>query len=470
MVDVNSGKVLYESNADSDRYPASLTKIMTLYLLFEQLEEGKLKLSSELKVSAHAAAQPPSKLGLKAGETIKVDDAIKALVTKSANDVAVVVAEAIGESEPAFARLMTAKARRLGMMRTHYFNASGLPDDRQVTTARDQAILGRAIQDRFPKYYHYFSTRYFTYEGKRIRNHNRLLGSVEGVDGIKTGFIRASGFNIVTSVRRGKQRIIVAVFGGRSGGDRDGRARELIAKYIDDAAPKRTTPLIVEGWKTRIAGPPPTPVPDPRAETTAKIEVTVASAGDTPVPAAVPAGSADSEGSPEPGSTSPIRPRPVKTVTVQPAAMQTASLSPLPPGNRKLAPPAADRFDEVATVATVKRDEPPAPAKASDVVRTTAAPATRVDAAGDAAASKRRGGYMIQVGAFDDIAQAKKRLAEAQSEASKQLGKADPFTERVDKGDKSLYRARFAGLDRHEAEAACKNLKRSDIPCLLLKN
>jgi D-alanyl-D-alanine carboxypeptidase len=175
---------------------------MTLYLLFERLETGKIKLSSELPVSLHAAAQAPSKLELKPGQTVDVETAIRAIVTKSANDVAVVVAEALGGTEEEFAKLMTQKAHALGMIHTSYHNASGLPDEQQITTARDQALLGRAIQDRFPKYYQYFSTRTFTFRGKSMRNHNHLLGAVTGVDGIKTGYIRESGFNIVTSVRR----------------------------------------------------------------------------------------------------------------------------------------------------------------------------------------------------------------------------------------------------------------------------
>lgn len=477
VVDVNSGKVLQASNADSPRHPASLTKIMTLYLLFEQLEAGKLKLSSKLEASAHAAAQAPSKLGLKPGETIDVESAIQSIVTKSANDVAVVVAEVIGGSEPDFARMMTAKARELGMMHTSYFNASGLPDDRQITTARDQAVLGRAIQDRFPKYYHYFGTRYFSYDGKTMRNHNRLLGRVEGVDGIKTGYIRDSGFNIVTSARRGKRRIVTAVFGGRSGRERDGRASALIAKYMDDAAPNRSAPLVVEGWRTRIAGPPPMPASDPRDEVTANVavktanvEVKVASADDAQVVAAPPHPRAEAADIPEPGSTAPIKPLPVKTVIVEPASMQVAALSPLPPNNRTLTPVSAtSRFAAVATVTTVKRNQPPAPAKASDAGTTTAT--AKADGGSvPVPVAKPRGGYMIQVGAFDDVKEAKQRLAKAQSTAKSQLDKADPYTERISKGEKALYRARFAGLERSEAEAACKHLKRSDIPCLLLKN
>src|SRR5215208_200598 len=181
VVDANSGAVLHASNPDALRHPASLTKIMTLYLLFERLESGKLKLYSPLQVSDHASAQAPTKLGLKAGSTIAVEDAIKGMVTRSANDAAVVVAENLGGSESEFARLMTRKAQSLGMSRSVYRNASGLPDDEQVTTARDQAALGRAIQERFPRHYKYFSIRSFAYRGQSIGNHNRLLGRVEGV-------------------------------------------------------------------------------------------------------------------------------------------------------------------------------------------------------------------------------------------------------------------------------------------------
>jgi D-alanyl-D-alanine carboxypeptidase len=175
VVDANSGRVLQETNADSLRHPASLTKIMTLYLLFERLEAGKIKLGTLMTASAHASAQAPTKLGLKPGASLKVEDAIRALVTKSANDAAVVIAETLADDEDDFAELMTKKARALGMSKTVYRNASGLPDDEQVTTARDQATLGRAIQERFPSYYTYFSTPSLTYNGATIRNHNRLI-------------------------------------------------------------------------------------------------------------------------------------------------------------------------------------------------------------------------------------------------------------------------------------------------------
>jgi D-alanyl-D-alanine carboxypeptidase len=253
VVDANSGNVLHSASPDEPRHPASLTKIMTLYLLFERLEAGKLKLDSELSVSEHASVQAPTKLGLKPGQTIAVEDAIRGLVTKSANDAAVVVAEAIGGNESDFAEMMTKKAHALGMSRTVYRNASGLPNDEQSTTARDQALLGRAIQERFPREYRYFSTPSFTYHGEAMRNHNSLLGQVEGVDGIKTGYTQASGFNLVTSVRRNNRHIVAVVLGGASAGARDARMRTLIEQHIAAASPQHTAPAIAEATGAKPA-------------------------------------------------------------------------------------------------------------------------------------------------------------------------------------------------------------------------
>src|SRR5262245_19066989 len=338
VVDANSGAVMQATNADSPRHPASLTKIMTLYLLFERLEQGKIKLNTDLPVSARASQQAPSKLALKPGETIRVETAIRAIVTKSANDVSVVVAEAVGGDEPSFARLMTAKARALGMTQTTYRNASGLPDEEQITTARDQAILGRAIQDRFPNYYHYFATRNFDFRGKSIRNHNRLLGVVEGVDGIKTGYIRDSGFNIVTSMRRANRQLIAVVFGGRSANARDARVRSLMENNINIASVKRIAPPLVEGWDVAPA----------RKD-----------GKDTPVRVASmsPVATVDA---PAPGSTEPIKPNSVKTVVVHPGTVYTASLSPLPADSRQLAPaaPAAANAAKITTIATIRSDPP----------------------------------------------------------------------------------------------------------------
>jgi len=235
-VDSRSGKTLYAVNADAQRHPASITKVMTLYLLFEELDAGRVSLGSQIKISNWAQKQAPSKLGLNAGDTISVEDAIKAVVTKSANDIAVAIAESIGGTEANFADLMTKKARSLGMSRTVYANASGLPNPRQLTTARDLVTLGKSIQQRFPKYYSYFSMRSFEYEGDTIGNHNKLLGRVDGVDGIKTGYTQASGFNLLTSVHQDDRALLAVILGGRSGPSRDRRMAELIDTYLDKAS------------------------------------------------------------------------------------------------------------------------------------------------------------------------------------------------------------------------------------------
>ncbi|MGA8822976.1 MAG: serine hydrolase, partial [Pseudolabrys sp.] len=478
VVDANSGAVMQATNADSPRHPASLTKIMTLYLLFERLEQGKVKLTTDLPVSAHAAVQAPSKLGLKPGETIRVETAIRAIVTKSANDVAVIVAEALGGDEESFARLMTAKAKALGMTQTVYRNASGLPDDQQITTARDQAILGRAIQDRFPNHYQYFATRTFDFRGKSIRNHNHLLGVIDGVDGIKTGYIHDSGFNIVTSIRRANHHIVAVVFGGRTAEARDARVRSLIDNNINIAAVKRTAPPVIEGWDTAVARKDGKDRKDDDRTGSAPVRVASAAPPATDAPA--------------PGSTEPIKPNAVKTVAVHPGTMYTASLSPLPSDSRQLTPaPAIATATNITTINTVRSDPPataavpsapsPSPAPPPPASPPTAKPFAAPEKVASAGASvplpaavesaaKARSGWIIQVGALPDEKEAKQRLETAQSKAKNLLSKADSFTERVEKGDKVLFRARFAGLEKDQAEAVCKHLKRTEIPCILLKN
>jgi D-alanyl-D-alanine carboxypeptidase len=434
VVDANSGHVLHAANADSLRHPASVTKVMTLYLLFEQIEAGKFKLDTDLPVSAHAASMSPSKLGLRPGQRIEVEDAIKALVTKSANDVAVVVAEAIGGSEEDFAEMMTRKARALGMSRTVYANASGLPDSDQVTTAREQAILGRAIRDRFPKMFRYFATNTFHYRGRAMRNHNRLLGQVDGVDGIKTGYVRASGFNLLASMRRDGRYLVAVVMGGPSGRSRDARMRQLLESNVRLASVGRTAPLIAEAASSAPRRPQPAPV-------------TVASAVPAPVMAderlPPPAVREVAEAEPpqvmtrgvdlpaprkhaEEGSSDPIKPILVRTVAVQRGVPKTAAVA--PPERKEVAERAPQR------------------------------------------APNLRSGWVIQVGAYPGEDEAKSRLKTVQGVARSILASAEPFTERVVKRDATLYRARFAGLDRDEAEAACKYLKRNDIACLAIKN
>jgi D-alanyl-D-alanine carboxypeptidase len=244
VVDANTGKTLYSANAGARRYPASLTKMMTLYLTFEALKAGRIKKSSQVVFSAQAAAQPPTKLGVRAGGSVTVETAIYSLITRSANDSAHALAELLGGSEPAFARLMTAKARTLGMESTVFRNPHGLPNTSQFTTARDMATLGIALREHFPQYYSYFSVRSFQYGKQRIANHNRLLGRVKGVDGIKTGYTRASGFNLVSSVSDGGRRIVAVVMGGQSGSARDRKMADLIAEYLPKASARSRGPLV----------------------------------------------------------------------------------------------------------------------------------------------------------------------------------------------------------------------------------
>ena len=239
VMDARTNEVLLEDQADGPRLPASLTKMMTLYMLFEALERGDITLDTRLTASRNASRQPPSRLGLRRGDSITVDQAIRALVVQSANDVATMVAERLGGSEARFAANMTTRAREIGMTNTRFANASGLPDTRIRTTARDMATLGQALWRDFPEYYHYFQTESFAWRRSSGRNHNRLLGSVEGVDGIKTGYTRASGFNLATMAERNGRRVIVVVLGGETSAARDAQVAHLIEGAYRRICPPR---------------------------------------------------------------------------------------------------------------------------------------------------------------------------------------------------------------------------------------
>ena len=255
VVDMNSGTILHAQDADAVRHPASLTKMMTLYVLFGYLRAGNITLDSDLAVTPFAASQAPTKLGLKPGTTIKVSDAIKALVTQSANDAAVTIAENLAGTEENFARLMTDTGRRISMTNTTFLNASGLPNDDQVTTARDMATLAAHLIHDYPDYYSVFETRYFTYNGRKYRNHNKLLFGYKGTDGIKTGYTRASGFNLTASVHRGNKHLIAVVLGGRTGSQRDAAMRALLDKNFATASD--TKPLPAQLTASLVGAPPP---------------------------------------------------------------------------------------------------------------------------------------------------------------------------------------------------------------------
>lgn len=235
VVSANSGKVLHDTRADARRFPASLTKMMTLYMLFDAIDKGKISKSGQIPISARAAAQPASKLWLKAGTSISVNNAIQALAVKSANDVAYAVAERLGGSESRFAALMTAKARSIGMRSTTFKNASGLPNRHQVTTARDMAKLGISLKKRFPHHFHYFGRSSMKFRGKNIRGHNKVLKQLRGANGIKTGYTRASGFNLVTSVSRNGKTVVGVILGENSGRSRDQHMVKLMRAYMPKA-------------------------------------------------------------------------------------------------------------------------------------------------------------------------------------------------------------------------------------------
>ena len=240
VMDAESGMILSQRYADKILHPASLTKMMTMLLTFEALDAGVVRKNTPVRISKHAASMVPSKLGLKVGETIQIEHAIKALATKSANDVAVALAEHLGNTESRFATSMTARARSIGMKQTRFKNASGLHNKHQVSTARDMAKLARYILKRYPHHYKYFSTRNFTYRGKTYGNHNKLLENYRGADGFKTGYINASGFNLVASAHRNGRRLIGVVFGGRSGKTRNAHMEDLLDAGFKRAKNPRT--------------------------------------------------------------------------------------------------------------------------------------------------------------------------------------------------------------------------------------
>lgn len=273
VMDAHTGKILHALNPDTPNFPASLTKMMTLYLVFEALDKKRIKLNEEMPVSAKASRQPASHLALSADSTIAVKDGILALVTKSANDVAVVFAERLASDEREFALAMTAKARKLGMKNTTFRNASGLPHRGQLSTARDMALLARALLRDFPHHYHYFSAAQFDYDGVTHKNHNKLLASYDGADGIKTGYIRASGFNLVASAKRDGKRLIGVVFGGRTPTERNKRMAKLL-----DLGFKATLPMAMAEAEAEEK-----PAPKAKAKAPAKTAVKLAKA---PAPAA----------------------------------------------------------------------------------------------------------------------------------------------------------------------------------------
>jgi D-alanyl-D-alanine carboxypeptidase len=406
VVDMNSGSILYSQSADLPRYPASLTKMMTLYVLFGYLRAGKVTPTSELVVTPHAASQAPTKLGLKPGATISTTDAVKALVTQSANDAAVTIAENLAGTEENFARVMTDTARSIGMNATTFRNASGLPNEDQITTARDMATLAAHLIHDYPEYYRVFETRYFTFNGRKYRNHNKLLFGYQGCDGIKTGYTKASGFNLTASVHRRNKHLVAVVLGGKTGGQRDAAMRSLLDRHFAKATDTKPTPAQLLASLV--------PAPSPPA--------------------------------------------------VQKPAYTLAPPTPVP--SAPTAPAAEASTDTPADTATDTEEgdtgDPAEPIKASLTVTEPAPKATIKP-------SKYQGAFQVQVGAFTSEAEAENRLGMVQQRASDLLDGHMPFTTSFMRADEEWYRARFAGFSRKSAQAACAALKKMSLDCAVMK-
>ena len=437
VVDAKTGKVLYSEDPDGLRYPASLTKMMTLYMTFEALESGRISLDSRVPVSANAAAEPPTKLGVRAGGSVTVEQAMQALITRSANDMATALAEYLGGSEARFAQLMTNKARALGMTRTTYRNANGLPNTAQMTTARDQARLGIALRQHFPQYYPYFSIRSFQFGKQTIGNHNRLIGTVRGVDGIKTGYTRASGFNLVTSAQADGRSIVGVVMGGTSGGARDAQMRKLVAAYMPKASTGGSSNLIAQ---TRSPAP--------------------------PIAASVPL--------PVMAQNSPA----VVAARDEVASLDLPNAGPLPSGRyaEKLpgaaayaSEPKAQRGAAALSAAMTRTAAVPTPAPAymppASIPEQTAENTDKVTTASTRQTSTPSG-WVIQIGVSPTRDAAMGLLQSAQDKGGQVLRSAKPFAVAVANGSNQLYRARFGGFgDQKDAINACNALKKKGVAC-----
>ncbi|QCI97891.1 D-alanyl-D-alanine carboxypeptidase family protein [Agrobacterium larrymoorei] len=424
VIDAKTGKVLYGEDPDGLRYPASLTKMMTLYLTFEALNAGRFTLDSKVPVSANAAKEPPSKLGVRAGGSITVEQAILALVTRSANDMATALGEYIGGSEDRFARMMTAKARALGMTRTTYRNANGLPNTAQMTTARDQARLGIALRQHFPQYYGYFNTRTFTFGKQVIGNHNRLVGTVKGVDGIKTGYTRAAGSNLATSAQLDGRSIVAVVLGGRSSAARDATMRKLVAEYLPKASRGGNSNL--------IAATPSAPIEEPVAVVAAAPSSGLPHAG--PVPQARYA---------DETPVSAFAPAPANAAV---AAMDVATR---PKAPARPVPPVEMKPDRSVVTNSTKVD---------NIVTASTAPVSPSASSGT--------GWVIQIGASPDENSARNLLQTAQDKGGNVLRTAKPFTVAFTKDGAQMYRARFGGFDgQNDAVNACNALKKKGVSC-----
>jgi D-alanyl-D-alanine carboxypeptidase len=453
VMDAKTGKVLYAHRESARQGPASLTKMMTLYMLFEAMQAGKVGKNTRIKVSKHAASMPPSKLGVRAGGSVTAEQAILALVTRSANDIAAAVGEHLGGSESKFAQMMTSKARSLGMKSTTFKNASGLPNSGQLTTARDMAILGIALREHYPQYYGYFATRSFKYGKQRIGNHNRLLGVVKGVDGIKTGYTRASGFNLVSSAQRDGRSIVAVVLGGSSGKARNQQMSKLIAKYLPKAS-RGGDSLIVAKPRGKTSYDTPVEVADASAAVPEKrpAEISVNSTQDPVEQRIATAHIVSAVTSEEDQEAFDIAQIEKKLREISKDRMPVPTPA-----------PQSGRVDPIVTAAAAQTPDVEPAAFAPEI------PFAVNEAPQQAAPIPA--GWQIQIGAAPSLEGAHSLLERARTNAPRLLSDVANHTETVAKGGTTLFRARFAGFaSKNDAQTACNQLKKKKFDCIALSN
>lgn len=445
VMEYETGEILHSRRADVSLFPASLTKMMTLMMLFDALERGELWMDSQLQVSRRAADMPASKLGLRAGTTISVGQAIQAMTVRSANDVAVVIAEALGGTESDFGEMMTRRARELGMRNTTLKNASGLPNSKQKSTARDMALLAQRMIRHYGKYYHYFSQEHFTYGGRRYRSHNRLVRSYRGMDGLKTGYTRASGFNLASSAVRGGRRVIVIVFGGRSAKTRDAEVVRLMDLGFERLRERYGVPRIAVRPQ-----PKPGTVASPvavAAGPSAAAEVVVSTIDlPEPRPDEYDIGESDT-GESDTGET-PARSLPASVLDVLPEAERAALL-------------------EAAAAAPTPNANP----RAGGDGRSPSPGATEIGSglvAGPAKAAAT-GAYSVQVGAFHHPNQARQAAHKATDLLPDILLLGDIDVSPLQGRRQMIYRARVAGFERAIADRACDLLRAKRQECLVVR-
>ena len=465
VIDGATGKILYARNETAERRPASLTKMMTLYLLFDALKAGKLTMETPLPVSQRAAVQKPTKLGLRRGQTIPVDTAIRALVVRSANDVAVVVAEALGGTESHFAVMMTEKARQMGMRSTNFHNASGLPDPLQISTAADMGILGRRLAYDHPQYFPYFSLSGFEYKGTWFGGHNKLIGRYDGADGIKTGYTGLSGFNLVSSVVRGGNHVIAVVMGGRTATRRDMEMVRLLDQTFDQIS---ANPALVARatvpWRQVAQN---APAPATAGFSLPQVSLQNQFAALSPVPGIVQRDDEDAaeavrapdenfsvihaEGPPKPVSAPAVAAVPPKPDMRAVASANFPSIRPTPRPDNGFQPAQAAAPVQVA----------------ANVPKPQMRPSLRDDIGeGDADTAPQPGrNWTIQIGAYADKALASAQLTAYAGKAQDVLGRASHIIAPVQSNGHTMYRARFGLFAEREARDVCNRLTQRGQTC-----